>query len=107
MGYGVIAAVLLLLLVLSARRKRQPPHTFARRTGPVLNNLDIVDPHVVTDTNAATIEQPALPAVDGVSYTTLDLDELRHAEDNAGVHQHPTGGETSDQASDHSDERSP
>jgi hypothetical protein len=85
MGYGVIAAVLLLLLVLSARRKRQPPHISAHKTGPVSNELDIIDPHVNVDTIAPTSEHPAMPAAERDSDQTVDLAELKLPDDNEGI----------------------
>ena len=73
MGFGVVTSVLLLLLVLSALRKRQPAGTLSERTGPLMNELDIMNPRAVTDKVAPLKELPAIPADERVSDNNDDL----------------------------------
>ena len=104
MGFGVVTAVLLLLLVLSALRKRQPAGTFSERTGPMMNELDIMNPRVVTDKVAPPMELPAIPADERVSDNNDDLHDSKRPDDGRWERKFPTTGQVSDQAADHTKE---
>ena len=101
MGFGVVTAVLLLLLIHSALRKRQPAGTLSKRTGPMMNELDIMNLRVVTDKVAPPRELPAIPADERVSDNTDDLHNSKRPHDGEWERKFPTTGQVCDQAADH------
>ena len=104
MGFGVVTAVLLLLLVLSALRKRQPAGTFSERTGPRMNELDIINPGVMTDKVAPPMEVPAIPADERVSDNSDGVHDSKRPDDGRWERKFPTTGQVSDEATDHTKE---
>jgi hypothetical protein len=108
MGYATVAAILLLLLVLSALRKRRPISIVIEKSGPVMNELDIIDQRITPKAVAPTIVSP--PAMSHAELVDLENDQLhdpQNSENDVCVPEHPIMEHGSKQTPDQTDEQTP